>query len=52
MQTIPLLFYWKVSYPINNYNVTLNVGEYEHLSDVYVADDGDSPGAGLLRNAL
>jgi aminopeptidase N len=35
-------FYWKVSYPINNYNVTLNVGEYEHLSDVYVADDGDS----------
>lgn len=34
-------FYWKVSYPINNYNVTLNVGEYEHFSDVYTADDGD-----------
>lgn len=34
-------FYWKVSYPINNYNVTLNVGEYEHFSDVYVAEDGD-----------
>jgi len=35
-------FYWKVSYPINNYNVTLNVGEYEHLTDVYIAEDGDS----------
>ena len=33
-------FYWKVSYPINNYNVTLNVGEYEHLTDEYVAEDG------------
>jgi len=32
-------FYWKVSYPINNYNVTLNVGDYVHFSDVYVADD-------------
>jgi len=35
-------FYWKVSYPINNYNVTLNVGEYEHMSDIYVANDGDT----------
>ena len=32
-------FYWKVSYTMNNYNVTLNVGEYVHFSDVYVADD-------------
>jgi len=35
-------FYWKVSYPINNYNVTLNVGEYEHLNDIYIAEDGDT----------
>ncbi len=33
-------FYWKVSYPINNYNVTLNIGDYVHFSDTSVADDG------------
>lgn len=32
-------FYWKVSYPINNYNVTLNIGKYAHFSDEYVAED-------------
>lgn len=26
---------WKVTYPINNYNITLNVGEFEHFSDSY-----------------
>jgi aminopeptidase N len=26
---------WKVSYPINNYNVTLNIGNYVHFSDTY-----------------
>jgi aminopeptidase N len=26
---------WAVSYPINNYDVSLNVGKYEHFSDVY-----------------
>lgn len=26
---------WKVSYPINNYNVTLNIGNYMHFSDAY-----------------
>ena len=35
-------FHWKVNYPINNYNVTLNIGVYKHFSDVYVAADGDS----------
>jgi aminopeptidase N len=34
------VFNWFVSYPINNYNVTLNIGEYAHFSDVYVAKDG------------
>jgi len=29
---------WKVSYPINTYNVTLNVANYSHLEDVYVSN--------------
>ena len=28
---------WFVSYPINNYNVTLNIGDYIHFSDVYIS---------------
>lgn len=31
---------WFVSYPINNYNVTLNIGDYVHFSDTYQAGDG------------
>ena len=30
-------FEWFVSYPINNYNVTLNVGDYVHFSDTFVS---------------
>ena len=30
---------WYVSYPINNYNVTLNIGKYTHLQDTYVTTD-------------
>jgi aminopeptidase N len=26
---------WFVSYPINNYNVTINIGKYAHFSDTY-----------------
>ncbi len=33
---------WFVSYPINNYNVTVNVANYTHFSEVYHALDGDS----------
>lgn len=33
-------YIWKTSYPINNYNVTLNVGDYQHFSDEYIAKDG------------
>lgn len=33
---------WFVSYPIDNYNVTLNIGHYAHFSDAYYADDGDT----------
>ena len=32
---------WFVSYPINNYNVTLNIAKYEHFSEVYTAEDGE-----------
>lgn len=28
-------FHWFVSYPINNYNVSLNVAKYEHFTDIY-----------------
>lgn len=28
-----LRYNWLVSYPINNYNVTLNIGDYRHISD-------------------
>ncbi|MBD0258292.1 MAG: carboxypeptidase-like regulatory domain-containing protein, partial [Cytophagales bacterium] len=30
---------WFVSYPINNYNLTLNIGKYAHLQDHYVTTD-------------
>jgi aminopeptidase N len=33
---------WKVTYPINNYNVTLNIGTYTHFADTYTAADGDT----------
>lgn len=26
---------WKVSYPINNYNVTLNIADYTHFTDTF-----------------
>lgn len=31
---------WFVSYPINNYNVSLNIGRYVHLFDRYETGDG------------
>ena len=34
-------FNWFVSYPINNYNVTLNIARYAHITDIYEAMDGD-----------
>jgi aminopeptidase N len=30
---------WFVSYPINNYNVTFNIGKYVHYTDRYISDD-------------
>jgi aminopeptidase N len=32
-------FDWFVSYPINNYNVTVNIGKYAHFRDYYVSGD-------------
>lgn len=32
-------FHWFVSYPINNYNVTLNIGDYVTIHDEYNAAD-------------
>ncbi|HSZ24078.1 MAG TPA: M1 family metallopeptidase [Cytophagaceae bacterium] len=33
------IYEWMVSYPINTYNVTLNIGHYIHFSDTYVRQD-------------
>lgn len=32
---------WFVSYPINNYNVSLGIGSYVHFDTTYVAADGE-----------
>ncbi|MGB3800608.1 MAG: M1 family metallopeptidase [Lewinella sp.] len=32
---------WFVSYPINNYNISVNIGHYEHFSDTYRSMDGE-----------
>lgn len=33
---------WNVHYPINNYNVTLNIGHYAYFHETYTALDGDT----------
>ena len=35
-------FSWFVSYPINNYNVTVNVGKFAHFDDLYINSSGDT----------
>lgn len=35
-------YHWNISYPINNYNVSVNVGDYVHWHDTYTAMDGDT----------
>lgn len=32
---------WAVTYPINNYNVSINIAHYAHFGDTYTAFDGD-----------
>src|SRR5690606_38386714 len=33
-------YIWFVSYPINNYNVTVNIADYAHFSDEYEGENG------------
>ena len=33
---------WKISYPINNYNVTLNIGKYTNFQDKYYSSEDSS----------
>lgn len=33
---------WFVSYPINNYNVSLNIAKYAQFSDTYQSEDGET----------
>ncbi len=31
-------YHWKVDYPINNYNVSVNIADYVHFSESYTSD--------------
>ena len=33
-------YHWKVTNPINNYNVALNIGDYHHAQDIYQGENG------------
>lgn len=33
-------YIWQVSYPINSYNLTMNVGKYAHFSDTLMGENG------------
>lgn len=33
---------WKISYPINNYNVTINIADYSLINDRFITADGDT----------
>jgi hypothetical protein len=32
---------WHVSYPINNYNITLNIGKYDQITKVFPSQEGE-----------
>jgi aminopeptidase N len=32
---------WHVSYPINNYDITFNIGKFAHFSDTYMSEGGN-----------
>lgn len=36
------LYRWKIHYPVNTYNVTLNIGRYSNFSDTLYREDGSS----------
>jgi hypothetical protein len=33
-------WHWRVTQPINNYNVTMNIGQYERIAEVYEGKKG------------
>lgn len=33
-------YHWKVTNPINNYNVSLNIGDYTHVEETYAGEKG------------
>jgi len=33
-------YHWKVSYPINNYNVSFNIGKFAHFKDTFEGEKG------------
>ena len=33
------VYKWEVTNPINNYNVTLNIGDYVDFSDMYITEE-------------
>ena len=33
-------YYWKITNPINNYNVALNIGDYVHFNEIYNGEKG------------
>ncbi|MCC5945460.1 MAG: M1 family metallopeptidase [Bernardetiaceae bacterium] len=35
-------YHWATTYPINNYNITLNIANYAHFKDHYINNEGDS----------
>ena len=37
-----ITFLWKVSYPINNYNVSIYVGDYVYIHDSYFTEKNDT----------
>lgn len=34
-------FTWKVSYPINNYNISINIADYAHIQEIYEGENGN-----------
>ncbi|WP_139957936.1 M1 family metallopeptidase [Flavicella sediminum] len=34
-------YIWQVKNPINNYSVNLNIGNYQHFSEVFLGENGD-----------
>ncbi|MGZ5281375.1 MAG: M1 family metallopeptidase [Bacteroidia bacterium] len=40
-------YHWRVSYPINIYNITLNIGYYQHFTDNFTSEHKDANGRNI-----